>query len=200
MDDGELGFAFGEHNRMSEASVLGSPVADYGYNGRGERVKKFVQGTTVFLYGPGGELLAESGATLREHVYLEGVPLAVIVDDTDLYHVHTDHLGTPKKLTDGNGLVVWDAVYEPFGETTLETELVAYHLRFPGQYFDAETGLHYNYFRNYDPDTGRYIESDPIGLDGSLNTYAYVLGNPVRFTDPTGQFLPVLAAIPALTD
>lgn len=59
-------------------------------------------------------------------------------------------------------------------------------LRFPGQYFDQETGLHYNYFRDYDPSTGRYIESDPIGLDGGLNTYSYSELNPLRYIDPLG--------------
>ena len=59
-------------------------------------------------------------------------------------------------------------------------------LRFAGQVFDADTGLHYNYFRDYDPWTGRYIQSDPIGLEGGLNTYGYVQGNPLRFVDPAG--------------
>jgi len=95
-------------------------------------------------------------------------------------------------LTDEAGAAVWGAVYDPFGMATVNEDLdgdsnaVALSVRFPGQYYDVESGLHYNYFRYYDPNTGRYITSDPIGLHGGLNTYGYVEGNPLYWIDPLG--------------
>ena len=102
----------------------------------------------------------------------------------DALYVHADHLGTPRKMTDDSRAVVWDAEYRPFGEADSITGTAANDNRFPGQSFDAETGLHYNFWRDYDPTLGRYIQSDPIGLAGGLNTYAYVGGNPVNAVDP----------------
>jgi RHS repeat-associated protein len=107
-------------------------------------------------------------------------------------YYHLDHLGTPQKLTNLNQQVVWDASYEPFGKTTLLTSAVAQPLRFPGQYFDAETGLHQNWHRDYDPSIGRYLQSDPIGLRGGLNTYGYAFQNPVALTDPEGLMVKLI--------
>ena len=92
-----------------------------------------------------------------------------------LFYVHADHLGTPQKMTDGSKVLVWDAVYKPFGETQSITGTASNNQRFPGQYADAETSFSYNYFRDYDPSVGRYIESDPIGIAGGNNTYSYAL-------------------------
>jgi len=103
-----------------------------------------------------------------------------------IFYVHTDHLGTPHVLTDETGTVAWKAAYEPFGEARLIVATVDNNVRFPGQYYDEESGLHYNYFRTYDPSMGRYLESDPIGLGGGLNTYGYVAGNPLSAIDPLG--------------
>ncbi len=103
-----------------------------------------------------------------------------------VYFIHPDHLGTPRAVTNKIGTVVWRASHEPFGKAVISTQTIAMNLRFPGQYFDAETGLHYNYFRDYDPEVGRYLQSDPIGLVGGINTYAYGNGNALRFFDPTG--------------
>jgi len=104
----------------------------------------------------------------------------------DALYVHTDQLGTPRKLTDPTGAVVWDASLTPYGMEDSIAGTETLDSRFPGQWADAESGLNYNYFRDYDPTLGRYIQSDPIGLRGGLNTYAYVGGNPISYTDPKG--------------
>ncbi|MBW8458703.1 MAG: RHS domain-containing protein, partial [Thiobacillus sp.] len=111
-------------------------------------------------------------------------------------HIHPDHLGTPRQITDSADRIVWrwDSP-DPFGNALPDENpddgkgkksLFEFNLRFPGQYYDGETGLHYNYYRDYDPSIGRYTTSDPIGLEGGVNRYAYVGGNPVSFTDPRG--------------
>ncbi len=102
-------------------------------------------------------------------------------------YVHADHLGSPQKMTDSTKTIVWDAVYTPFGQVHSMTGTATNNQRFPGQYFDSETGYSSNYFRDYDPTTGRYVQSDPIGLAGGLNTYGYVGGNPLLYIDPTGE-------------
>lgn len=115
---------------------------------------------------------------------------------TTLYYVHTDHRGAPQVVTAQNQSVAWMADYQPFGKLQSgQVNSIDLYSRFPGQFLDNETGLYYNYFRDYDPSIGRYIESDPIGLDGGINTYGYVEGNPIKYTDPTGQ---MIAALPAI--
>ena len=102
------------------------------------------------------------------------------------YYFHNDHLGTPQVMTNSASEVVWQADYTPFGQAEIKVEEVVNNIRFPGQYYDQESGLHYNYFRDYDPELGRYIQSDPIGLAGGINTYGYVDANPINFYDPYG--------------
>ncbi len=115
----------------------------------------------------------------------DAVPLAQVDSGERLTYLHTDHLNTPRLGTDNTQQVVWRWEGKAFGDS-VPTGSVTVNLRFPGQYYDAETGLHYNWNRYYDPKTGRYITSDPIGLEGGLNTYSYVLNNPLRFIDPRG--------------
>ena len=109
-----------------------------------------------------------------------------------LFFIHTDHLNTPRLITNNAGQAVWrwDQT-DPFGgnppnENPSGLGTFTCNLRLPGQYFDQETNTHYNYYRDYDPSIGRYIQSDPIGLEGGINTYIYVNGNPVSIADPLG--------------
>jgi RHS repeat-associated protein len=121
-------------------------------------------------------------------------------EGTEYYFYHNDHLGTPQKMTAINGAVVWGANYESFGKASVDGSLkVTNNLRYPGQYFDQETGLHYNFYRYYDPVSGRYFRIDPIGLISiimktdainfgkkSVNMYLYANNNTVSFIDPLG--------------
>ena len=103
-----------------------------------------------------------------------------------VYYYHLDHLGTPREMTDAQGRIVWSATYRAHGSLALaDIQLIDNHLRFQGQYFDSETGLHYNLNRYYDPSTGRFIHQDPIGLEGGENPYQYA-PNPVNWVDPWG--------------
>jgi len=95
--------------------------------------------------------------------------------------IHTDHLATPQKMTDSSGTIVWSADYKPFGEATITVSTITNNLRFPGQYYDVETGLSYNYFRDYSPTIGRFIEKDPLGLKGGINLYSYVGNNSINW-------------------
>jgi RHS repeat-associated protein len=143
---------------------------------------------TVFHYSLNGQIIAESnsaGTITAEYVYLNGQPLAKM-EGANTYYYHNDHLGTPQKMTDSTGTVVWSADYKPFGEATVTVSTITNNLRFPGQYFDAETGNNYNLNRHYNPTGGRYIEADPIGLDGGINPFIYVRNNPLRWIDPEG--------------
>ncbi len=153
------------------------------------------KGSTHFIYNLSGQLIGEyrsDGSLSREYVWLDGLLLAVL-DNSGMHFIHTDHLGSPRAVTSASGVTVWRWESDPFGsilpneDVDGDGEAFVLNLRFPGQYYDAESGLHYNYFRTYDPELGRYITSDPIGLGGGLNTYMYVEGNPLGRIDPTGE-------------
>lgn len=178
-------------NRLVTVSDNGTQVASYTYNASNQRMKKTTSaGTTIFHYDPQGHLIAETnntGQTLVEYVYLGDQLLAMIRPTEQVYYYHTDHLGTPRVLTNSSGAVAWKAAYGPFGAVNITVAGIENNLRFPGQYYDTETGLHYNGNRYYDPKTGRYITPDPIGLEGGINLYPYVDGNPVNKKDLEGM-------------
>jgi len=182
--------AYDGYNRLIQSSNGG---AQYVYNALGQRIEKTnASGAKIgFQYGANGELLYEQDAAgnTKAYVWLNGRPIARIDNNQQIYYYHVDHLGTPQAMTDSMGTVVWKAYYEPFGTATVRpVSTIENNLRLPGQYYDSETGMHYNYFRDYDPTTGRYIEADPMGLAAGPNVYAYVGGNPLSFIDPLGLF------------
>ena len=172
----------------------------------------------MYLYDPDGQLIGKyrnnaSTATptddwlvLQETVWLDDIPVAVIKKPTatsaiQTYYIHADHLNTPRVIVNTSNTVLWrrDNVHAfganlPLEDPDNNGQTFEYNPRFPGQYFDKETNLHYNYFRYYEPETGRYISPDPIGLAGGLNTYLYATANPLTYADPYGLFeLPVLS-------
>jgi len=175
---------------MVRVANQNQPLASYAYNFLGQRAAKTTPSTvTHFVNDRAGHLLAESngatGAAQTEYLWLDDMPLALVTGG-NLYFIHPDHLGTPQKATDAAQNLAWDAVLRPFGQTEQQTFPSLTNLRFPGQYFDVEDGLHQNGFRDYDPSIGRYIESDPIGLRGGINPYRYANANPVIYKDPFG--------------
>ncbi|MNJ39364.1 putative deoxyribonuclease RhsC [compost metagenome] len=129
--------------------------------------------SSLYLYEPG------SYAPLARVDQVEG-------EEQKLYYFHTDQIGTPLELTDSEGEIVWQATYRSWGTIEqLTVNEVEQNLRFQGQYFDDETGLHYNTFRYYDPEVGRFVTQDPIGLSGGINLYKFV-SNPIAWVDPLG--------------
>jgi RHS repeat-associated protein len=181
-------YTYNQNQRLIQV-VDGAMTANYAYNGNGQRVKKNVNGTiTIFHYSLNGQIIAESnsaGNITAEYVYLNGQPLAKM-EGANTYYYHNDHLGTPQKMTDASGTVVWAADYKPFGEATITVSMITNNLRFPGQYYDAETGLLYNLNRDYNSMIGRCVQADPIGISGGINLYTYADDNPLVNVDPLG--------------
>jgi RHS repeat-associated protein len=188
-------------NRMKTSRLVGNGDTTYVYNALGQRVKKsggVIASAVYFIYDEAGHLVGEydsSGNLIQETVWLEDIPVATLRPNggsVDVYYVHSDQLNTPRKVSrPGDNALRWRWDPTPFGEGTPNENPASlgtfvYNLRFPGQQFDVESDLNYNYFRDYDPATGRYPQSDPIGLGGGLNTYAYVNGDPIRGFDPFG--------------
>ncbi|WP_427454465.1 RHS repeat domain-containing protein [Litorimonas sp. WD9-15] len=169
-------------------------MADYGYDVNQHRVSKTLADGSIihYHYDEQGRMMAETdgltGATIRDYIWFGLSPVAVDSAADGLHYIHTDHLGRPAFVTDPSGTSVWDGgITTPFGYSLGVVGTFTQKLMFPGQYRDEETGYDQNWNRTYDPELGRYLQSDPIGLAGGLNRYAYVGGNPVSYIDPTGE-------------
>jgi len=196
LNDGTYAYVYDARGRLIESrNASDAVIGSYKVNALGQRVyKKKGSAVTHFVYDEAGHLIGEyngAGALVQETVYLGDIPVGVWKAGV-LYFIHADHLNTPRAILDAANRVIWLWKAEPFGSQAATQDpdgdgvKFFYNLRFPGQYFDSETGLFYNYFRDYDPRIGRYSTSDPIGLAAGLNTYAYVGANPLSFSDPLG--------------
>jgi len=190
-DDDTREYFWDDAGRLEEVKISSSTVGEYTYNAFNQRTIKLASSvTTHYVYGAGGLLYGEydsSGDMIREYVYLNGEPLAQIDDGSpeEETYLHPDQLGTPKFATDSSGTQVWSWAPDAFGVGS-PSGSVTVNLRMPGQYYDTESGIFYNWNRYYNPEIGRYISSDPIGLAGGINTFNYVGSNPLLFSDPLG--------------
>lgn len=180
----------------------------YAYDNSGRRIRKFISSgagagaasAVLFAYDKNDQLIGEytsTGTAIREYVWLGNMPVAMFTPDTVatnppvVYYIQTDHLSTSRVVFNKANQIRWRWLAEPFGTTAPETNpsslgVFTQNLRFPGQYADQESGLYYNHHRSYDPTIGRYTQSDPIGLAGGINTYAYVGGDAINAFDPDG--------------
>ncbi|MEJ1097688.1 MULTISPECIES: RHS repeat-associated core domain-containing protein [unclassified Pseudoxanthomonas] len=185
--DGVNTFVYDAFNRMSSATRSGG-TASYAVNGLGQRVYKEVGTTqTWFSYAPDGSLIGEYKSAQGWTAYVwANDEIIGMVRGGQLYSVHNDHIGRPEQITDSAKAVVWKADNYGFSRVVTQDAVGAYNIGFPGQYYDAETDTWNNGFRTYSHSIGRYLQSDPIGLAGGVNTYAYVGGNPLNFVDPLG--------------
>jgi RHS repeat-associated protein len=196
-----MDLSYDAQNQLTKATITKHKVTQeyhYAYDPFGRRVsKQDAFGVTYFTWD-GNRILTQSrGDTHQSYIYEQFgfTPIASINTENQLHYYHSDHLGTPQEITNNQGEIVWEAEYATWGNTTkvsykqvdakIQEDLEFQPLRFQGQYYDAETGLHYNRFRYYDPDIGRFISQDPIGLMGGVNLYQYA-PNPVGWVDPLG--------------
>jgi len=198
--DLNLTFSYDARGRMTGAAKAGNPSATYGYNALGQRDTKTLSDGTVthYFYDLAGHLIAETdgaGNTQFEYVWFGDMPVMMRAYAGGVATEHlllTDHQGTPRRVIDFGNRLRWSWDSEPYGSGTSNNNpsgfgAVQMHLRFAGQVYDNETGLHYNGARYYNPKTGRYVQRDPLGLSGgALNFYTYAGGDPINSVDPSG--------------
>jgi RHS repeat-associated protein len=191
---GTYGYSTNAAGRMESFSINGFQQASYKYDAMGRQAIRTLTSpspvTIHSVFDSQGRRIAEynetSGALIREYVWNGWDPVAVIEGGT-VYHIRADHIGRPVFATDASGAKMWEVSYLPFGGVRVATGSPTAS-RFPGQWYQSESGLHQNWMRDYDPTTGRYIQPDPLGLIDGASVYGYVKQNPGRWIDPTGEY------------
>jgi RHS repeat-associated protein len=198
IDDAAREFVYDATGRLSEAKRSGTLAMEYRYNARGEQVHRFLGTTSTYtLYDEDGHWLGDyntASKAVQQVIWLDDLPVGVLAGNT-LNYVQPDHLGAPRAVIDSVRDVAiwkWNIKGEAFGNTAPDQDpdrdgaSFVFDMRFPGQRYDSTTGLNQNYYRDYDSISGRYVQSDPIGLNGGLSTYAYTGANPIGLVDPFG--------------
>lgn len=188
-------YVYNHEERLIAVKRDGTTLGEYAYNPSGQRIKKTVNGNTTWYFHNENGLAAEYnviGQLIKEYHFHPQKPwmtdpLMQRTASNDFYYYHNDHLGTPQQMLDGSGTIVWNAQYSAFGKAHITINTEENNLRFPGQYFDEETELHQNYYRDYEPSLGRYIQRDPIGLADGTNTFVYAGSNPIDYWDFNGK-------------
>ena len=190
--DAHWRFIYSRRNLLVCAESSEGQRVTFGYDPFGRRLWKRSSGREVRYRWAGehlmGEMASEGGQSeSRDYLYLPGThtPLALRIGQK-VFAYHNDHLGTPRRLTDAHGNIVWSADYSAFGSAQVVVDKVRNSLRFPGQQWDEETGLHYNRFRYYVPAFGRYLTADPLRYLSGINFYSYAENNPIGQSDPLG--------------
>ena len=205
-------YGYNNANRLNTVTSQGNLLGTYTYNGFEQLIKRVItnsgtaNGTVHTVHDVFGNVIAEldaAGATVREYIWLPEAeiaptmasrtnvdrPMAVVsgVNTTPaLLMVHVDHLHRPVKMTNAAGASVWSAVWLPWGGAHAITGAEINDARFPGQWFQLEAGLHYNWHRHYDPSLGRYTQPDPLGFVDGPGVYAYVRNSPLLGIDLYG--------------
>ena len=190
-----IAMTYNQAGRLAAISQAGTKKGNvrYVYDAFGQRFAKIpaAQGQTLYQYDQQGRMLEEKGFTasaVADYIYLDDGRLIATISPSAraIYFLHCDRLGTPQLATNNTQNVVWSTAYMPFGQTGTVNGATTQNLRLPGQYFDVETGWNQNGFRDYVPTLGRYLESDPVGLGGGINTYAYATDSPLCMIDLRG--------------
>ncbi|KAF1718667.1 type IV secretion protein Rhs [Pseudoxanthomonas yeongjuensis] len=192
-------FVYDDTSRMSQVMQNAIVQRNYAYNGKGEQVRKYLGASNTYtVYDEAGHWLGDydnTGAALQQAIWLDDLPVGLIANGNQLHYIEPDHLGTPRVVIEvARNLPVWkwDLKSEAFGNGVQDQDPdgdanpLVFDMRFSGQRYDAASGLNYNYMRDYDPSTGRYSQSDPVGLLGGISTYGYVGSAPLETTDPLG--------------
>ena len=187
--DGVRTYTRDEFDRLAAVTKGGQTVGQYRYDAFDRRVAKVTaQPTIYYTYSSSGQLLFEySSQRSVDYVWLADRIVAISINHGPLQAVHSDWLGRPELVTDvTNPTILWRATNAVYDRKVTIDSIGGLNVSFPGQYYDAESDLYYNWHRYYDANSGRYIQSDPAGLIGGINTYSYAQGNPISYVDPFG--------------